>query len=190
MAIQDYLSGSNLGIIAGVLVILAIIWLIRNLKGGRIGLERHEIQEDKQLLATDKEIRNAAKYQKQDAKRLWDLINVLHSRLSQIGFNVPEQQKNNYDFILQGLQTISTEREGVFDDKKLIVQINHTIISYLRQELPNDAVVNETVNEIKSTQYILFKDIIEQDELLRRKWALLGNEVAETKTEAGLRPAA
>ena len=187
MALGDYFTWLNVG--GAVAVVLVIWWIIKHFQSGRIGLERHEIEEDKELLKTDKEIRESAKDERQHADTLWNFINLLRSRLSQIGFNESGERNNQYHFILQGLQVIRSEGKSVTQDKKVMAEINNAINLYLN-ELPNDAAVNELVKKIRETQYKLFKDIIEQDELLRRKWALLRKEAMETGAEEGLRPAA
>ena len=182
-------SSEIYGIGLVIVIGLVIWWIIRHFGSGRDALEKHEIEEDKELLKTDKEIRESAKDERHQADTLWNLINLLSSRLSQIGLKESGERREQYQFILQGLQVIRSEGKSVLQDKKVMAEINNAINLYLN-ELPNDAAVNELVKKIRDTQYKLFKDIIEQDELLRRKWALLRKEAAETAVEKGLRPAA
>lgn len=172
------------GIIGAVVIGLIVWYIIRNFRGGRISLEQHEIAEDRQLKRTDEEIRDAAEDERRQADKLWNLINLLSSRLSQIGFNESGERSNQYFFILQGLQVIRGEGKSVFQDKKTIAEINNAINMYL-DGLPNDPPTNELVGKIRDTQNKLFADIIKQYQELRQKMGLLREEFQETGQEAG-----
>lgn len=176
----------NFGYVIGGIVVIGLIswWAIRHFQSGRIGLERHEIEEDKELIKTDRGVLEAAKDERQQADTLWKLINLLSSRLSQIGFNESGERFGQYQFILQGLQVIRSEGKGVLQDKKTIGEINNAINMYLNN-LPNDTVVNELVRKIRDTQNKLFKDIIKQDQSLRKRFALLRQKGRETVAEEG-----
>lgn len=187
MALEDYLTSSYLLYVVGVIVVVIIVWfIIKNFKGGRVAMEKQEIEEDKKLLRTDREIRDAAEDEKTEAFILRNLLWNLETRASNTSLNLPPNLKELFDYIINGLSVLVNEGKSVLEDKKVIADINNKINGYLSYfNNTNDNLIQLLIKQIKERQNRLFKDIIMQDELLRRKFGLLRKEAQETAAEEG-----
>lgn len=183
MAIADYLTTTNLGIGSGVILVFALIWFLMRRKGGdRLSLERHELQEDEQLRKIDVEVRQDSKEQRNDAEQLWSLIHNLHERAYQLRLDLGDK-KQDYDFILQGLDFLKTEKEGVKEDKQFMIQINDAINTFLTNFPTQDPIVIKLISNIRLLQMRLFAIIMREDQLLTMKQILLRREYEETRKE-------
>ena len=127
MALLDYLTTTNFGIIsvAVVIFVLAIIaWrLYKKSQSGRIGIESQKIAEDEQLLDLDTKIRRAEKTQKRKAKEINTLFEALHKRAGNIGFDISAKLRE-FEPIKEILNALVTEKATVTQALQIVRQFN------------------------------------------------------------------
>lgn len=172
----------------GVVAIFLVVWyLIRHFKGGRLGLERRELQEDEQLKEMDRTIIVDIKQEHNDALELRDLFYKLNTRAYDLKFNVYEHDiKANFDYIVTGLDILSKGDKSVLNDRAKVQELFKSIDVYLNIFSDSkDEWIVAYIRQIRAAQRRLFKDIIGQDELLRRRFALLRKAERETIAEDG-----
>jgi len=185
----------NNGIYAagGAVLIALIIWLIvRHFQGGRLGLERHALQEDNRLKQIDNQLIVDVKQEHNEAGYLRDLFYSLNKRAVDLNFNVyADNIKANFDYIVAGLDILSKGDKSVLEDKQKVQEFFNAIDVYLNSFTNSqDSWIVSYVRQIRTSQKRLFNKIIEQDGLLREKFALLRLEERQTVAEEGLDRAA
>ncbi|MBI2652022.1 hypothetical protein HYX00_01035 [Candidatus Woesearchaeota archaeon] len=195
MAFGDIFSGSNLGIVGSVIAIFFVLFFLfkyLNRQSGRLGLARRSLDEAEQLERIDKKLIVDIKQEHNDADNLRDLFYKLNSRAHDLNFEVHGGRiRANFDFIVTGLDILSKGDKSVLNDKQKVRELFTAIDEYLSAFSDSkDTWVVEYIKQIRSSQRRLFTDIIEQDELLRKKFELLREDEGETAVEEGYRKAA
>lgn len=153
-------------------------------RSGRIGLERHEIEEDKELLRIDKESLKKDKDEKYQAKKLYNLFLKVHKRATKIGLvDIANKRVKYLNFIIKWLNTLIKEEVSTAKEKTIMEQINTAINLYLNNFPTQDKKLSKWIKQIREIQTKLYGDIVEEDNLLREKENILRQEYQETKIE-------
>lgn len=176
----EYIGG-----IGGIILIIVLFWfMIRRSKSGRMGLEREEIEEDKELLNIDKKALKEEKDEKYQAKKLYDLFLRVHKRSRKIGLKEIVDNRIRYlNFIIRGLNILISEEISVTREKMLMEQINNAINLYLNNFPVQDKKLRKWVPEIRDIQNKLYGDIVTEETELREKERLLRKGYEETQSE-------
>ena len=177
--LSNTVAGGGVGVL--ILVVFVIIWW-KSKQGGRIGLEKQMITEDREILEDDRKILKTARDQKIKAGLLLNSMRKLDVKLQEIRYEVTQEQKKQFAFVIGGLQLLKIEGEGVLKDKQIFLEINAAINSYINL-LPNDPRVSSIVQNIKDYQKKLFGDILTEEELIRQKFILLRKDAQQTIEE-------
>lgn len=188
MAVEDYLSGSNLGYIGGavgIVVAVIIIWsLIRKSAGDRPSLARQMIGEDRQLRNLDIEVRQDENKIHKTAIHLYEAISQLRRNTEQHGISLAERE-SDYRTIVEALELLWKETTDVPTAMKLMEKISPMIDRYILDLQVQDPIIMALVSKIPELKTILHQHIITEYQLLSKKMGLLRKEYQQTATEGG-----
>ena len=185
MALEDYLTGGNLLLFLGIVVLGVIIWyLIKSFGSGRIGEERQEERETEGLERDEKTAEKAQKDEKKQCKILDNLFSEIMTILRNSGNKIlADQLSGTRQRISKILLAEMSEKMSVQSALQAFREL-HALINDFLSKLPNDnPKINGLVEEIKKRQKRYYEDLIIELNVDEDKKKILREELKQVIDE-------
>jgi len=173
---STYLGG-GIGVIV---LIIILIWFMKNRGSGRIGTENQKLQQDEELFDLDKDARKTEKYERKEA----DELIGYYKRLKDNAFSSRSLQKIwQINSIIGALKKIKNENVNVPQAINLLKQIREQKTTLLTDLPLSEYDKEDLLPKITAAENNLYNALLKEYKDLRKEYGILKQEEEETRKE-------